>query len=154
MSVCHPTTWYQYPQNKKSQQHRQCMYKCNIQAHLHNICCYGKAINITYSVCVCGLSYPACKAHGVYCIVICGLPGSTIFFHIISKTVWFSIKCIEHDFLKKYSNIKFYENMVNGSWVVPCRWTDGQTDRKADMMTLIVAFCNFTNMPKKLLQKR
>ena len=35
-------------------------------------------------VCVCGLSYPACKVHAPYYIVICGLYGSTIFFHIIS----------------------------------------------------------------------
>jgi len=29
------------------------------------------------------LSYPARKAHAVYYIVICDLPSSTIFFHII-----------------------------------------------------------------------
>jgi hypothetical protein len=34
-------------------------------------------------VCVCNLSYPACKAHAPYYIVICGLSGSTIFVHII-----------------------------------------------------------------------
>ena len=31
------------------------------------------------SVCVCVLSYPACNACAPYCIVICGLPRSTIF---------------------------------------------------------------------------
>jgi hypothetical protein len=36
------------------------------------------------SVCVCSLSYPARKAHSPYCIVICGLPGSTIFFFTLS----------------------------------------------------------------------
>ena len=30
------------------------------------------------------LSYPVCKAHAPYYIVISGLSGSTIFFHIFS----------------------------------------------------------------------
>jgi hypothetical protein len=37
-------------------------------------------------VCVCSLSYPACKAHAPHYIVMCGLSGFTIFFHIISET--------------------------------------------------------------------
>ena len=39
---------------------------------LHNVC-----------VCVCNLSYPACKAHAPCYTVICVLSSSTIFFHII-----------------------------------------------------------------------
>jgi len=35
---------------------------------------------ITHSECVQSLSYPACKAHAPYYIVICGLSGSMIFF--------------------------------------------------------------------------
>jgi hypothetical protein len=42
------------------------------------------AASITYSECVCSFSYSACKAHAPYYIVICGMPGSTMFFHIIS----------------------------------------------------------------------
>jgi hypothetical protein len=36
------------------------------------------------------LSYPASNAHAPYYIVICGLSGITIYFHIISKMVRFS----------------------------------------------------------------
>ena len=35
-------------------------------------------------VCVCGPSYPACQAHAPYYIVICGLSGFIIIFHIVS----------------------------------------------------------------------
>jgi hypothetical protein len=45
----------------------------------------------------CSLSYLARKAHAPYYIVICGLSGSNIFFHIISQ---------RHDFRKKLLNIK------------------------------------------------
>jgi len=34
----------------------------------------------TFQVCVCGLSYPARKAHASYYTVICGLSGSAITF--------------------------------------------------------------------------
>jgi len=30
-------------------------------------------------------------------------------------------------FFKKYSNIKFHQNLSSGSWVIPCGQTDGQT---------------------------
>jgi hypothetical protein len=33
---------------------------------------------------VCSLSYPECKAHAPHYIVICGLSGCTIVYHIIS----------------------------------------------------------------------
>ena len=35
-------------------------------------------------VCVCSPIYPSCKAHAPYYIVICGLSGCTIFFHVTS----------------------------------------------------------------------
>jgi hypothetical protein len=37
-----------------------------------------------FQVCVCSLSSLACTTHAPYYIVICGLSGSTTFFHIIS----------------------------------------------------------------------
>jgi hypothetical protein len=43
---------------------------------------------------------------------------------------------------KKSTNIKFHENLPNGSHVVPC----GQTD----ITKLTVAFSNFARAPKML----
>jgi len=45
---------------------------------------------------------------------------------------------------EKYSYLKFHENLSGGNWVVPCGWTDHQTD----MAKLIFAFRNFANEPK------
>ena len=53
------------------QQGRQCTYKRNIQARSPNHCCRGKNQDVLHilNVCVCSLSYPACKAHAPYYIV-------------------------------------------------------------------------------------
>jgi hypothetical protein len=70
----------------KDEKDRKCTYKSNIEAHSRNHCWSKRTVSITYteSVCVCSLSYTAFKAHAPYYTVICGLFGSTIFFHIMS----------------------------------------------------------------------
>jgi hypothetical protein len=57
-------------------------------------------------------------------------------------------------FSKKYSNVKFSENLSRGSQAVPCRQT--ARDRFTDMMNLTVALCNFVNVPigKNLGEKK
>jgi len=47
---------------------------------------------------------------------------------------------------EKYTNIKFHENLPNGSRIFPCGWTGGHTD----ITKLIVAFRNIANVPKNL----
>jgi hypothetical protein len=51
---------------------------------------------------------------------------------------------LSHQIFEK-SNIKFHKNPSNGSRVVPCGWTDRQTE----MTKLIVEFRNFANAPNK-----
>jgi len=46
-------------------------------------------------------------------------------------------------FRKKYSNVKFHENLSSGSRVVLCGRTDGRTDEQTHMMKLIVALPKF-----------
>jgi len=50
-------------------------------------------------------------------------------------------------FKKYYSNIKFHENLSNGSTAVPWERKDGQ----ADIMKLIVAFRNYADASKSVM---
>jgi hypothetical protein len=60
------------------------MYKHNTEVCSCNHCCSGKAISITYPVCVfvaLGIQHTTHTCH----IVICGQPGSIMFFHLFHK---------------------------------------------------------------------
>jgi hypothetical protein len=59
--------------------------------------CSGQAISITYYVCVCSRSYPACKSHAPCYSVICPLSGRIgIFPRLINLTIFEKkiIKCV------------------------------------------------------------
>ena len=60
---------------------------------------------------------------------------------------------LSRKFFEKYSNIKFNENLFNGSRVVPCGQKGEQTDRQTDMTKLIVAFRNFANSHENTILK-
>jgi hypothetical protein len=60
------------------------MYKRNTMAVRITIIIVENQEVYVFRVCVCGTIYPAYKAHAPYYFVICGLSGSSIFFHIIS----------------------------------------------------------------------
>jgi hypothetical protein len=50
---------------------------------MHGILNIKKLVNI-FSVCICSLTYPTCEAQALCNIVICGLPGCTVFFPTLS----------------------------------------------------------------------
>ena len=55
--------------------------------------------------------------------------------------------------LIKFDTFKFNENVSIGSRVVPHRQTDRQMNSQADMMKLIIHFCNSANAPKHYILK-
>ena len=50
-----------------------------------NHVCRGQVINITYSLCLCGLSHPECKANEPHYIVIC-CPSAKPYFSKLTHT--------------------------------------------------------------------
>jgi hypothetical protein len=63
--------------------------QCTYNVRSCSRCCSGKAISIAYSECVFVALVIRHEMHMRH-IVIRGLPGSTIFFHIISQKTQFS----------------------------------------------------------------
>jgi hypothetical protein len=66
-TICAKNVWRCYFYNGP------CTYKCTIEERLCNHSSRGKAVSITYSLCVYSLSYPAFKVHVPHYIVICAL---------------------------------------------------------------------------------
>ena len=59
-------------------------------------------------MCVCSLCSPACIAHAPYYIVVCGLPGYTIFSpHYLINGTTFEKKVIEHKMCVLISSTTF-----------------------------------------------
>jgi hypothetical protein len=74
------TEWHRVLHNKAFSDKTGNVRKSYIKARSRNHCCRRKALLHILSVCVCSLSYPACKAHAPYYIIICGLSDYTTFF--------------------------------------------------------------------------
>jgi len=94
------------------QQDERCTYNFNIEVPSCNHCCNGKAINITYSDCVCSLRCLACDAQAPYCL----WPGRLyiIFAHnLMNDTIFereklLNIKCMFFT-VPLLSNIYYYK---------------------------------------------
>jgi hypothetical protein len=65
-------------------QDRQCTYNVTLRRLRAVIVAVESNKYYIFRVCVCSPRYPVRNAHAPYYFVICYLPGSTIFFHIIS----------------------------------------------------------------------
>jgi hypothetical protein len=61
-----------------------------------------------FLVCLCSLSYPACKATVTYYILTCGLYVSTIFFHIISQRPTFERKLLNITSVFRFFSTTFF----------------------------------------------
>jgi len=76
--------------DKWVKQERYCMCKHNTEEHLQH-CCSGKAIGITYSVCM-SVALVIQHAMCVHHMVIGGMYFSVLCFNIVSYMAWFSDK--------------------------------------------------------------
>ena len=92
-----------------NKQDEQCTYKRNFEERSRNHVLPWKSNKYyVFWVCACDVTYPACKAHAPYNIVMCGQSGYIIFFHTDSQTTQFSENVIEH----KMCVFIFYINFV------------------------------------------
>jgi hypothetical protein len=78
-------------------QERQCTCNLILQARLCNHCYHGKVVSITFSECVCSLSYQACKAHVLYYMSSVVSVSTTFLHYLLNGTVFWktlSVKCV------------------------------------------------------------
>ena len=81
------------------------MYR-NIEARSCKHCCSGKALIITYCKCDFGV-LDIEHVMRMHHIVICGLPRSITFFHLINGTIFENKNVIEHKMCVVISSINF-----------------------------------------------
>jgi len=120
-----PSTFVTFSYYRKCEFARQALYVWrNGEARSHNHFCRGKAVSIKYFECVSlalGIQRPMHMRH----VVICGVPSSTIFFHLISLTsrlkktltehkivFWFSLQLfsLKIPHYKRYWAIYYYKS--------------------------------------------
>jgi hypothetical protein len=119
-------TWEHRHTARRSHNVRTGSWQCaNVEARSCNHCCSGKAISITYCVCV-FVALVSQHATRMRLIVTCGLSGYTIFFHISHKrhdfrrvtehksVFWFSLQLSSETFLIPRGNERDMIKNVHG----------------------------------------
>ena len=96
-----------------------CCYNCPLSFNRTGIKCY------VFGGCVCSFNYPACSEHAPYCIVIYGLFGFTVFFHVINGMIFgktlLNRKCVVIFSTTFIGNISFSEknsSTYDKKWVL------------------------------------
>ena len=121
-----------------SKQDRHCRYKCN-QRHIYIITVVMEVLNIM-SVSAAKVS----KEHLLYYTVICGLFGSTIFFHIISYRHNFQKNlCIKYVFFLCNSHLKHLILRITQQNIII---NVHRSSRRALLFLPDSENCNFLNM--------
>jgi hypothetical protein len=97
-----------------------------IEACSRKYCCRGQAITVTYfeCMCVCSISYPACKAHSPYCIFMWPVRLYQICPHYLTNGTGFwnkllNIKCVFWFFLQLLSEIFLILSRIQREDITP-----------------------------------